>query len=68
MKNNSELQTIWNVDTVTLAQAMQTYGGSFLAKLSEALISADSSNRGKILLNWQEEISNIWNLWQSRNQ
>jgi hypothetical protein len=56
---SNETPSIFDADTVHVAQAMKS-GGGFMTALSDALIRADSRNRLQILNGWEEEITHEW--------
>ncbi|MCA1800422.1 MAG: hypothetical protein LC650_03940 [Actinobacteria bacterium] len=62
MKNTKDLPSIFEADTVHVANAM-LMGGGFLSALSQALIRADLTNREKILRTWQFDIAFEWKMW-----
>lgn len=52
--------SIYEADTVKVAEILKQYGGGFMSSLGEALIRADSTNRNLILSTWENDITLMW--------
>jgi uncharacterized HAD superfamily protein len=50
-----------------IAQAMQTYGGSFMKCIGMALERADQYNTVKILETWSEEVEKYYEFSKAEN-
>lgn len=44
------------IETAKIAEAFETYGGSFTKALWVALYRADAINTAKILINWEHDV------------